>query len=282
MKHLRPAMTPWLAVILAILISGSVSFGQRTGGTGGGTGGGGGIGTGGGAGIGGGGAGFGGGTGASLGGGAGLGTGTGGLGAAPAGRTGGTGATGGIPAASNFLASTYRYPYVTGLGSSDTGAQRRADRAQGVESGVSNQVAAFGGPTFGNATRATGAVRRTTTATGGTATIRGGAGRNLNQQGGAFNLSPAGGPVRSSPFIPIVVGFRTPPVTSSQLLADVQAVIRRSESLVSRDSIEIQINGRNVVLRGTVRDDDEKRLAEALVRLTPGVDQIVNELAVRE
>jgi hypothetical protein len=53
-KHLRPAMTPWLAVILAILISGSVSFGQRTGGTGGGTGGGGGIGTGGGAGIGGG------------------------------------------------------------------------------------------------------------------------------------------------------------------------------------------------------------------------------------
>ncbi|MCX7671474.1 MAG: BON domain-containing protein, partial [Anaerolineae bacterium] len=220
-----------------------------------------------------------------LGGGAGVGAGGGfGMAGGAAGRAGAAGgATGGIPAASNFLASSYRYPYVTALGPVDTGAQRRADRATGVESGVTNSVATFGGPTFGNTARTTGAVRRTTAATTtGTATIRGGAGRALNQQGGGFTFAPAGGPIQNTPFVPTVIGFSAPPITSPQVLAEVRAVIQRSESLVSRDNINVLVDGRNVILRGTVASDDERRLAEALVRLTPGVDEIVNELVVRE
>jgi osmotically-inducible protein OsmY len=38
------------------------------------------------------------------------------------------------------------------------------------------------------------------------------------------------------------------------------------------------MDGSTVVLRGSVRDDHERRLAEALVRLTPGVRAVRNEL----
>jgi osmotically-inducible protein OsmY len=65
-------------------------------------------------------------------------------------------------------------------------------------------------------------------------------------------------------------------------LSDIRSTIQRSDALPSRDKIEVRLDGRNVILRGTVGDDDERRLVEALVRLTPGVDRIVNELQVRE
>jgi osmotically-inducible protein OsmY len=104
----------------------------------------------------------------------------------------------------------------------------------------------------------------------------------LNQQGGAFNLGPAGGAIQNPAFIPVVVGFPTPAVDSDRLLSDIRSTIQRSDALPSRDKIEVRLDGRNVILRGTVGDDDERRLVEALVRLTPGVDRIVNELQVRE
>ena len=74
----------------------------------------------------------------------------------------------------------------------------------------------------------------------------------------------------------------TPAVDSDRLLSDIRSTIQRSDALPSRDKIEVRLDGRNVILRGTVGDDDERRLVEALVRLTPGVDRIVNELQVRE
>jgi len=40
-------------------------------------------------------------------------------------------------------------------------------------------------------------------------------------------------------------------------------------------------SGPVIVLRGSVATDHERRLAEALVRLTPGVRDLVNELEVR-
>src|SRR5256885_7103062 len=42
--------------------------------------------------------------------------------------------------------------------------------------------------------------------------------------------------------------------------------------------IEVVSDGAVVVLRGAVRDEDEARLAENMIRLTPGVRDVKNEL----
>ena len=44
-------------------------------------------------------------------------------------------------------------------------------------------------------------------------------------------------------------------------------------------SVPLTNANNNVTLRGTVKDDDEARLVEGLVRITPGVGAIKNELA---
>lgn len=60
-----------------------------------------------------------------------------------------------------------------------------------------------------------------------------------------------------------------------------QQVIGRSASLPSRDSILVDVADGTVVLRGTVKSDRERRLAENLLRLSPGVYDIRNELIVQ-
>jgi osmotically-inducible protein OsmY len=60
----------------------------------------------------------------------------------------------------------------------------------------------------------------------------------------------------------------------------VQAVIAGNSSLPSRAGIQAVADGDVVVLRGTVATDQERRLAEAIARLTPGVF-IRNELELK-
>ncbi len=74
------------------------------------------------------------------------------------------------------------------------------------------------------------------------------------------------------------------PVQSGTLRArsDLQNVIARSSSLPSKRTIRVQMDGNVVVLQGTVQDEHERRLAEALLRLTPGVHELRNELGLRQ
>jgi hypothetical protein len=76
--------------------------------------------------------------------------------------------------------------------------------------------------------------------------------------------------------IPVVI-HSTP-----QLQVQVTDVIRRSNFLKQRELIQAQVEGQVVVLRGTVSTPREKRLVESMLRLTPGVRGIVNELQVSE
>jgi osmotically-inducible protein OsmY len=66
----------------------------------------------------------------------------------------------------------------------------------------------------------------------------------------------------------------------------VDSVLQRtlSRSLAGRDlpTPELVWNGREVTLRGQVPDDNSRSLVENIVRLQPGVDQVVNELTVLE
>ena len=58
-------------------------------------------------------------------------------------------------------------------------------------------------------------------------------------------------------------------------------MIARSSSLASARSIQVLVDGGVVLLRGRVNDERERRLAENLVWLTPGVGEVRNELQVR-
>ncbi|HLW64528.1 MAG TPA: BON domain-containing protein [Gemmataceae bacterium] len=69
--------------------------------------------------------------------------------------------------------------------------------------------------------------------------------------------------------------------TGGILQAQLRDILDRSTSLTSQPSISISVEGRLVTLRGVVANDHERRLAESLLRLTPGVGLIKNELTVR-
>ncbi|MFL5244620.1 MAG: BON domain-containing protein [Gemmataceae bacterium] len=60
-----------------------------------------------------------------------------------------------------------------------------------------------------------------------------------------------------------------------------QSVLDRSSKIQSKSTILVGVEGGSLVLRGIVKNDHERRLAEAIARLTPGVRDLRNELAVR-
>jgi hypothetical protein len=63
--------------------------------------------------------------------------------------------------------------------------------------------------------------------------------------------------------------------------ADLQQIIDRSSALATPDIIQVVSDGSSLVLRGVVVSEYDRRLAEALLRLSPGVGQIRNELLVK-
>jgi hypothetical protein len=71
------------------------------------------------------------------------------------------------------------------------------------------------------------------------------------------------------------------PATTEIRRQDLEQVLARSSGLSSKENIRVTVQGEVVVLRGAVADDHERRLAESLIRLSPGVHDIRNELAVR-
>lgn len=74
------------------------------------------------------------------------------------------------------------------------------------------------------------------------------------------------------------VRFASPPVAAPKLQGDLQTVVGTG-GLANSKAVQVVVDGNNnVILRGTVMDDEEARLVEGLVRLTPGVRNISNEL----
>lgn len=149
--------------------------------------------------------------------------------------------------ASNFLGPTFANPYYSGL-------------LVNTRSGTSNP-GGFGDPTFGKATGATATAR-----TGGT--------------GGTFTADPGGQIVQLPRQIAYTaqLKFTPPTIPAPRLQADLRGLIDRAGLTVPAGSVQVLVDGTSVVLRGTVRDDDEARLVMGVVRLTPGVSRITNEL----
>lgn len=161
---------------------------------------------------------------------------------------------GGAVQSSNFLGPTFANPYYSGL---------LANTRTGTFT-----PGGFGTPTFGAATGA----RAGVTATTGRA---GGAG------GGTFATDPGGQIVQLPRQIAYTaqLKFVAPTVPAPRLQADLRGMIDRAGLTVPAGSVQVQVDGNAVVLRGAVRDGDEARLVEGLVRLTPGVSRVSNELS---
>ena len=127
----------------------------------------------------------------------------------------------------------------------------------------------------------------TNTAFGGGNAFGNAGNRNQNALGGNQRnqrvQAPTAGVVVPLP-VPIAytakLMFAPPPVTASQVALDVRAVIDRTNSIASPGMIDVFTDGQLVVLRGSVASEQEAQTAEGLVRLTPGVRDVRNELKV--
>ncbi|HBI44478.1 MAG TPA: hypothetical protein DDY78_16745 [Planctomycetales bacterium] len=147
--------------------------------------------------------------------------------------------------ATSFLGAYYGNPLAQGLGS---GSQAK-----------------FGSPLY----------TLTTTGQTGTASIR-----TTNPASGYFG-APIG--VRRLPAYATTLKIRDMPApeTALQVRDDLRNMLAGSGQLDSKDAVRVLMDGPAVVLQGEVVDDDERRLVENMVRLTPGVNAIRNELAAR-
>jgi hypothetical protein len=110
------------------------------------------------------------------------------------------------------------------------------------------------------------------------------AGLGSNSQG-AFGSSIG---VRRSPAFMVEMGSGLAPGAAPASTAgplqgrpDLQNVLALSSRLSSRDTIRVGMAGPVVVLRGTVLNEHDRRLAENLLRLSPGVHEVRNELVIQ-
>ncbi len=133
--------------------------------------------------------------------------------------------------------------------------------APGIPNAKTN--AAFGSPLF------------TITNPTGTASVR-----TTTQNSGYFGTAVG---VRRLPAYSTILKIKDmpPPETPAQVRTDLQVMLARSGQLDARDAVRISMDGPAVVLQGEVVDGEERRLVENMVRLTPGVGDVRNELAAR-
>jgi hypothetical protein len=70
------------------------------------------------------------------------------------------------------------------------------------------------------------------------------------------------------------------PGVPSPLQIELQSILAQSSSFSANDSIQVAVQGDTVILTGRVANEREARLAENLLRLTPGVNNVRNDLKV--
>jgi hypothetical protein len=162
-------------------------------------------------------------------------------------------------AASNFLRNSYGAVYYQG-----------ADRSQ-----VPNRITG----SFGTAIYPA-------TGTGGTGGTRGTQGAAVGRAGTGGTLTDPGGQIVTLPrqiAYTSQIQFKNPAGNAMpQLQTDLRSAINRipADMLANPAGVQVSVDGRNVTLKGNVKDDEESRLVEGLVRLTPGVFSIKNELTI--
>jgi hypothetical protein len=160
-----------------------------------------------------------------------------------------------VPSNSNPFRTTYYNPLAQGQSLTSVTSML----------GTTNTVPSFGQPSV---------TSQTTVGT----TSRGGTSASSSATGAGFTTA---GMDRAPPYV-TGLGFAAAVPGAAKASGDVARTLARSSKLSSRDNIQVtaSADGRTVVLSGVVNDARDKRLAEGLARLTPGVHDVENRLQV--
>jgi hypothetical protein len=192
-------------------------------------------------------------------------TGTTGFGGTKTGTTG-VGTTGFGTSSSTFGANTKLGSSGTtgmsGFGSGTTGSTLGGSKGLGTTGAVGSGFgAALGANSFGGA----------------------GAGANVLPGFSTMGMSKNGPYVTGlGPTVPpVVIPPASAPLAPGSIQFKANQVIQLSSKLPSKGNIQIGTQGQTVILNGTVADAHEKSLAENMIRLTPGVKSVVNNLQVQ-
>jgi hypothetical protein len=181
--------------------------------------------------------------------------------------------SGGTPTPSNVAFGNPLYGNLTTTGSSSGTLGSRGGTGNAFGGSSSSSRGSFGG---GGSTGSTGL-----SSLSGTATIRGGTSGTAILFTGGGSYGPAigrRGPVMNGNLR--MPGIRPIPVAARQ--ADLQQMIARSSQLSAPAGITVATDGNVFVLRGTVATEDERRIAENVLRTAPGGGNLRNELQVRQ
>ncbi len=76
------------------------------------------------------------------------------------------------------------------------------------------------------------------------------------------------------------LGFAIPPLDGAVKSAQLTARMARFASAPWLSGVAVEVQARTAILRGVVASEEQRLLAEELVRLEPGIDQVQNELTV--
>ena len=76
--------------------------------------------------------------------------------------------------------------------------------------------------------------------------------------------------------------FSHPQVTTNRIHSEIRLSIDGAAMVTNPKGVEVLTDkDNNVTIRGTVADAEEARLVEGLIRLTPGVGTIKNDLKLK-
>lgn len=75
-------------------------------------------------------------------------------------------------------------------------------------------------------------------------------------------------------------GMEVPVTVPVKMQFDLQEILARSTALSTRSQVKVAVKENVVILQGNVASAKERRLAEGLMRLTPGVREVDNQLTV--
>lgn len=108
-------------------------------------------------------------------------------------------------------------------------------------------------------------------------TSTGGASTTTNQAVGFSTFGQPRAPAYATAFAETFPVVRP---QMSQVQADARDAIARSSMLKNKGSIQVAMNGGTVLLSGAVGSETERVTAEGMVRMTPGVGDVQNNLTV--
>jgi hypothetical protein len=201
--------------------------------------------------------------------------GSGGTGGGAGGGKGGTGGgTTGVVnpiTSADFLSPYYSSPMAAGLGSNVTLSPSNGlsfDTGGAKSNTLVTGRGAFGTPMYANIS----------TTTGKTGAVGGGGFGGGGSLQNAIGFSTVG-QKRTPQYVTTIDFARAPAMPKAQFQSNLKAVFDQSPTFQGK-GLNVSMDGQTVVLQGTVATERDRKLAESVIRLTPGVDDVRNEITV--